>query len=214
MDHVTRTSLSGRLGEEGESRAAVQHLGGVGGECRTSGAQAGPGGSGHRPAPKMVNLLLLQPEPSMPNTALLIKNPLAATHEFKQACQLCYPKTGKATPLCSAPLPRGARDLRSVESQNEGSPVHPSERSLGRQKPCWLFRVARDVREGRTFKTARGWRSGSQETPSGLWATFPQAEAQKWGTLLTQSSSLRGLPASITATPQPRGWLLAVEGRV
>ncbi|XP_060045016.1 zinc finger CCCH domain-containing protein 7B isoform X3 [Erinaceus europaeus] len=34
------------------------------------------------------------PEPSMPNTALLIKNPLAATHEFKQACQLCYPKTG------------------------------------------------------------------------------------------------------------------------
>lgn len=30
----------------------------------------------------------------MPNTALLIKNPLAATHEFKQACQLCYPKTG------------------------------------------------------------------------------------------------------------------------
>ncbi|XP_073644226.1 zinc finger CCCH domain-containing protein 7B isoform X2 [Tursiops truncatus] len=39
-----------------------------------------------RPAPS--------PEPSMPNTALLIKNPLAATHEFKQACQLCYPKTG------------------------------------------------------------------------------------------------------------------------
>ncbi|KAM4840883.1 zinc finger CCCH domain-containing protein 7B isoform X1 [Urocitellus parryii] len=44
--------------------------------------------------PKMADLLLLQPEPSMPNTALLIKNPLAATHEFKQACQLCYPKTG------------------------------------------------------------------------------------------------------------------------
>ncbi|KAM9229563.1 zinc finger CCCH domain-containing protein 7B isoform 1-T1 [Dugong dugon] len=34
------------------------------------------------------------PEPSMPNTALLVKNPLATTHEFKQACQLCYPKTG------------------------------------------------------------------------------------------------------------------------
>uniref|UniRef100_G3UF08 Zinc finger CCCH-type containing 7B n=1 Tax=Loxodonta africana TaxID=9785 RepID=G3UF08_LOXAF len=44
--------------------------------------------------PKMADLLLSQPEPSMPNTALLIKNPLAATHEFKQACQLCYPKTG------------------------------------------------------------------------------------------------------------------------
>ncbi|XP_047404907.1 zinc finger CCCH domain-containing protein 7B isoform X4 [Sciurus carolinensis] len=44
--------------------------------------------------PKMADLLPLQPEPSMPNTALLIKNPLAATHEFKQACQLCYPKTG------------------------------------------------------------------------------------------------------------------------
>uniref|UniRef100_H0WZA9 Zinc finger CCCH-type containing 7B n=1 Tax=Otolemur garnettii TaxID=30611 RepID=H0WZA9_OTOGA len=37
---------------------------------------------------------VLGPEPCMPNTALLIKNPLAATHEFKQACQLCYPKTG------------------------------------------------------------------------------------------------------------------------
>ncbi|KAB0399874.1 hypothetical protein E2I00_012892, partial [Balaenoptera physalus] len=63
----------------------------------TSGAQAGSGGTGHRPAPKMANLPLSQPEPSMPNTALLIKNPLAATHEFKQACQLCYPKTGRAT---------------------------------------------------------------------------------------------------------------------
>ncbi|XP_048210714.1 zinc finger CCCH domain-containing protein 7B isoform X2 [Perognathus longimembris pacificus] len=42
--------------------------------------------SAQKPAPS--------PEPSMPNTALLIKNPLAATHEFKQACQLCYPKTG------------------------------------------------------------------------------------------------------------------------
>ncbi|XP_014648732.1 PREDICTED: zinc finger CCCH domain-containing protein 7B isoform X1 [Ceratotherium simum simum] len=57
-------------------------------------SSAGPGGSSHRPVPKMANLLLSQPEPSMPNTALLIKNPLAATHEFKQACQLCYPKTG------------------------------------------------------------------------------------------------------------------------
>ncbi|XP_045866980.1 zinc finger CCCH domain-containing protein 7B isoform X1 [Meles meles] len=54
---------------------------------------AGFGGSSQGPVPKTANLLS-QPEPSMPNTALLIKNPLAATHEFKQACQLCYPKTG------------------------------------------------------------------------------------------------------------------------
>ncbi|XP_014444177.1 zinc finger CCCH domain-containing protein 7B isoform X1 [Tupaia chinensis] len=54
---------------------------------------AGPGDPSRHPVPKMANLLP-QPEPSMPNTALLIKNPLAATHEFKQACQLCYPKTG------------------------------------------------------------------------------------------------------------------------
>ncbi|XP_070309515.1 zinc finger CCCH domain-containing protein 7B isoform X2 [Odocoileus virginianus] len=45
-----------------------------------------PSSGTQKPAPS--------PEPSMPNTALLIKNPLAATHEFKQACQLCYPKTG------------------------------------------------------------------------------------------------------------------------
>ncbi|XP_012590569.1 PREDICTED: zinc finger CCCH domain-containing protein 7B [Condylura cristata] len=45
-----------------------------------------PPSGAQKPAPS--------PEPSMPNTALLIKNPLAATHEFKQACQLCYPKTG------------------------------------------------------------------------------------------------------------------------
>lgn len=83
-----------------------------------SGAQAGSGGTGHRPAPQMANLPLLQPEPSMPNTALLIKNPLAATHEFKQACQLCYPKTGKVTPSYSTLLPRDAGNLRSVESQN------------------------------------------------------------------------------------------------
>uniref|UniRef100_A0A0P6JW63 Zinc finger CCCH domain-containing protein 7B n=1 Tax=Heterocephalus glaber TaxID=10181 RepID=A0A0P6JW63_HETGA len=47
----------------------------------------------HRPA-SSIQKAALSPEPSMPNTALLIKNPLAATHEFKQACQLCYPKTG------------------------------------------------------------------------------------------------------------------------
>ncbi|XP_029425048.1 zinc finger CCCH domain-containing protein 7B isoform X2 [Nannospalax galili] len=47
----------------------------------------------HRP-PSSTQKPASSPEPSMPNTALLIKNPLAATHEFKQACQLCYPKTG------------------------------------------------------------------------------------------------------------------------
>ncbi|XP_043296206.1 zinc finger CCCH domain-containing protein 7B isoform X1 [Cervus elaphus] len=47
----------------------------------------------HRP-PSGTQKPAPSPEPSMPNTALLIKNPLAATHEFKQACQLCYPKTG------------------------------------------------------------------------------------------------------------------------
>ncbi|NXV01522.1 Z3H7B protein, partial [Cettia cetti] len=34
------------------------------------------------------------PEPVMPNMALLVKNPLASTHIFKQACHICYPKTG------------------------------------------------------------------------------------------------------------------------
>lgn len=129
-------------------------MGGIGGECHTFGAQAGPGGSSHCPAPK-ASLLLLQPEPSMPNTALLIKNPLAATHEFKQACQLCYPKTGKATPPWSTPLPRDGRGLRSIASQNDRSPVHLSEISLGRQKPCCLFRAAGDVGGAGTFKTAR-----------------------------------------------------------
>eukprot|EP00072_Mus_musculus_P062390 XP_011243828.1 PREDICTED: zinc finger CCCH domain-containing protein 7B isoform X1 [Mus musculus] len=52
----------------------------------TSSQDHRPPSSTQKPAPS--------PEPSMPNTTLLIKNPLAATHEFKQACQLCYPKTG------------------------------------------------------------------------------------------------------------------------
>lgn len=47
----------------------------------------------------------------MPNTALLVKNPLAATHEFKQACQLCYPKTGKGTPLCPGCRGRGPQAM-------------------------------------------------------------------------------------------------------
>ncbi|XP_066489488.1 zinc finger CCCH domain-containing protein 7B isoform X2 [Tiliqua scincoides] len=45
-------------------------------------------------APKVVELLMSQPEAVMPNTALLVKNPLASTHIFKQACHICYPKTG------------------------------------------------------------------------------------------------------------------------
>lgn len=104
-------------------------------EPPTSSAQAGPSGSSHRPAPTMATFLLSQPEPSMPNTALLIKNPLAATHEFKQACQLCYPKTGNVPPSCSTPLPRDARHLMGVESQNDRALVCPSETSAGNRSP-------------------------------------------------------------------------------
>lgn len=70
----------------------------------------------------MATLLPSQPEPSMPNTALLIKNPLAATHEFKQACQLCYPKTGNVTPLS-----RDIGNLESITSPNNRTLVYPSE---------------------------------------------------------------------------------------
>lgn len=51
-------------------------------------------GVGHPIIPKGAELLQSQPEVVMPNTALLVKNPLASTHVFKQACHLCYPKTG------------------------------------------------------------------------------------------------------------------------
>ncbi|XP_053109890.1 zinc finger CCCH domain-containing protein 7B isoform X8 [Hemicordylus capensis] len=51
-------------------------------------------GSSHTTVPKVVELLMSQPESAMPNTALLVKNPLASTHIFKQACHICYPKTG------------------------------------------------------------------------------------------------------------------------
>ncbi|XP_042323023.1 zinc finger CCCH domain-containing protein 7B isoform X3 [Sceloporus undulatus] len=51
-------------------------------------------GPRHTTVPKVVELLMSQPESMMPNTALLVKNPLASTHIFKQACHLCYPKTG------------------------------------------------------------------------------------------------------------------------
>lgn len=51
-------------------------------------------GSNHITAPKVVELLMSQPESTMPNTALLVKNPLVSTHIFKQACHICYPKTG------------------------------------------------------------------------------------------------------------------------
>ncbi|XP_010559848.1 zinc finger CCCH domain-containing protein 7B isoform X4 [Haliaeetus albicilla] len=52
------------------------------------------GGVSHSAVPKVTEHLLSQPEPVMPNTALLVKNPLASTHVFKQACHICYPKTG------------------------------------------------------------------------------------------------------------------------
>lgn len=51
-------------------------------------------GSSHTTSPKVVELLTSQPESVMPNTALLVKNPLVSTHIFKQACHICYPKTG------------------------------------------------------------------------------------------------------------------------
>ncbi|XP_077195495.1 zinc finger CCCH domain-containing protein 7B isoform X2 [Paroedura picta] len=51
-------------------------------------------GPSHTTVPKVVELLMSQPESVMSNTALLVKNPLASTHIFKQACQICYPKTG------------------------------------------------------------------------------------------------------------------------
>ncbi|XP_065599023.1 zinc finger CCCH domain-containing protein 7B isoform X7 [Cyrtonyx montezumae] len=51
-------------------------------------------GVSHPAVPKVTEHLLSQPEPVIPNTALLVKNPLASTHVFKQACHICYPKTG------------------------------------------------------------------------------------------------------------------------
>ncbi|XP_061495247.1 zinc finger CCCH domain-containing protein 7B isoform X4 [Rhineura floridana] len=51
-------------------------------------------GPSHTTGPKVVELLMSQPDSMMPNTALLVKNPLASTHIFKQACRICYPKTG------------------------------------------------------------------------------------------------------------------------
>lgn len=54
----------------------------------------------------------------MPNTALLIKNPLAATHEFKQACQLCYPKTGNVTPETTPLCPQTCQESQGLEVQN------------------------------------------------------------------------------------------------
>ncbi|XP_020643519.2 zinc finger CCCH domain-containing protein 7B isoform X1 [Pogona vitticeps] len=51
-------------------------------------------GPSYTGVPKVVELLMSQPQSSMPITTLLVKNPLASTHIFKQACHLCYPKTG------------------------------------------------------------------------------------------------------------------------
>lgn len=62
----------------------------------------------------------------MPNTALLIKNPLAATHEFKQACQLCYPKTGNVTVTSTATRP--ALRMGAWERfESENKPPGPGE---------------------------------------------------------------------------------------
>ncbi|KAK2512704.1 Zc3h7b [Columba guinea] len=61
---------------------------------RCSGAKVSLGGVSHPAVPKVTEHLLSQAEPVMPNTALLVKNPLASTHVFKQACHICYPKTG------------------------------------------------------------------------------------------------------------------------
>lgn len=71
----------------------------------------------------------------MPNTALLIKNPLAATHEFKQACQLCHPKTGNLT-RAAAPLSAlGMLGIPGVWKPGPKVPVHPWEIPLGEQGP-------------------------------------------------------------------------------
>ncbi|XP_038612277.1 zinc finger CCCH domain-containing protein 7B isoform X2 [Tachyglossus aculeatus] len=88
----------------GPVRASLDTLDSFSGEETLPSDLRAPGGSGSsqkppavvgRPSlPRMADLLLAQPEPAMPNTALLVKNPLASTHLFKQACQLCYPKTG------------------------------------------------------------------------------------------------------------------------
>lgn len=61
--------------------------------------QVSLGGVSHPAVPKVTEHLLSQPEPVIPNTALLVKNPLASTHVFKQACHICYPKTGDVFPL-------------------------------------------------------------------------------------------------------------------
>ncbi|KAJ7330041.1 hypothetical protein JRQ81_016215 [Phrynocephalus forsythii] len=55
---------------------------------------ANHGGPSHPAVPKVLELLMSQPPLSLPITTLLVKNPLASTHVFKQACHLCYPKTG------------------------------------------------------------------------------------------------------------------------
>lgn len=61
----------------------------------------------------------------------------------------------------------------------------------------------------------KGWSSGSQEAPLGLWATPLHGKDQKpGGAALTQRLGLLELLASVMATPQPRGWYLAVECRV
>lgn len=177
--------MARRAEEEGGSWAIALLLDEMGGHrAPHSGAQAGPGGSSHRPMPKMASFLLSQPEPSMPNTALLIKNPLAATHEFKQACQLCYPKTGNVIPLYSTPLPRDAGNRRSVESQNDRVLVCQSGMSVGNRSPSGILsRQGHQGGLGGFQKCWKGWR--------------------------TEKGVLLALLMRITAALEPRGWYLA-----
>lgn len=76
-------------------------------------SQVSLGGVSHPAVPKGTEHL---PEPVMPNTALLVKNPLASTHVFKQACHICYPKTGDAFALPPRVLP----GVGSASAQADG----------------------------------------------------------------------------------------------
>ncbi|NXX94937.1 Z3H7B protein, partial [Centropus bengalensis] len=69
--------------------------------------RCGAAGIFHPSGSKVTEHLLSQLEPAMPNTALLVKNPLASTHVFKQACHICYPKTGAVFATQSAGLGYG-----------------------------------------------------------------------------------------------------------
>lgn len=52
----------------------------------------------------------------LPAAADLAKNPLSETHEFRQACSLCFVKTGERVPLWS-----GSGPVRSVQVKGDGA---------------------------------------------------------------------------------------------